>query len=243
MRTWGKAARRGRVGAPQGAPALIGNVEVKAVTGTAGNCRLTAEVTFNLPPGGAVIACHPGRVDLEGVVCRPGEVVVFGLAELLVLYSVAGVDGEPAYRVKCVPRLLRGVVPAAADGECGDTVAMVVTGVVTDVTSEGQSWLVSACFDVAAELAASPASVATEREKEDLVIRPFAAAGAEGAGGREADAVEAAEAVRPESGMLPDETRIVEELKEFEGYLGKLPKGRMVISINGINYIIESARG
>ncbi|RPF49293.1 hypothetical protein EDD75_0098 [Thermodesulfitimonas autotrophica] len=212
------------------------------MTGTAGNCRLTAEVTFDLPPGGAVIACHPGRVELEGVVRRPGEVVVFGLAELLVLYSVAGVDGEPAYRVKCVPRLLRGVVPAAADGECGDTVALAVTGVVTDVTSEGQSWLVSACFDVAVELPASPASVATEREKEDLVIRPFAAAGAEGAGGSEADALEAAEAVRPESGVLPDETRIVEELKEFEAYLGKLPKGRMVISINGINYIIESAR-
>ncbi|MGQ9512393.1 hypothetical protein [Thermodesulfitimonas sp.] len=213
------------------------------MTETTGNCRLTAEVTFNLPLGGAVIACHPGRVELGEVVRHPGEVVVFGLAELLVLYSMVGVDGEPAYRVKCVPRLLRGVVPAAAGGERGDTVALVVTGVTTNVTSEGQSWLVSACFDVATERPAFPASVAAEQEKRDLVIRPFAAAGDEGAGGSEADALEAAEAVRPESGVLPDETRIVEELKEFEAYLGKLPKGRMVISINGINYIIEGARG
>lgn len=222
---------------------FISNMEVKVLTGTTGNCRLTAEVTFNLPPGGAVIACHPGRVELEGVICRPGEIIVFGLAELLILYSVAGVDGEPAYRVKCVPRLLRGVVPGAVDGEYGDTVAMVVTGVVTDVTSKEQSWLVSVSFDVAAERAASSGSVSPERKKEDLVIRPFNAAGSEGAGGGEAGAVETAEVVRPESDVLPDEVRIAEELKEFEGYLGKLPKGRMVISINGVNYIIESTRG
>lgn len=201
-----------------------------------GDATLQAVVSFSLPTGGTVLGGYPGRIDLEGIVSGQGEVLVYGLAEVVVLYQVPGLGGEPSYQVQSFPCLVRSRVPVEVS-RGGEQVAVTVSGSATEVKSEGVNWMVTLNLEVLLTGRHSEEASREEREEKEITIRPFAAVVAEEL--KAATEAERADVVHTTGEFLPAEERIVAELKEFERYLGRLPKGRIIISINGVNYVIE----
>ncbi|MEW6769820.1 MAG: hypothetical protein AB1330_00310 [Bacillota bacterium] len=191
-----------------------------------GKGRLQVHFGFALPEGGRVIACHPGEISLEGFVNPEGKVIVFGLVEAVVVLKVPGLIGEPVYRVERVLRPVRGTVSITPQfrHEPGE-VAVAVVSADSSVESDGETRRVVVDIEVAAEdHMDGEVEAVTEPQKEGFVIVPLEQAVGEALPGGESPT---------------DEERILQELQEFKAHLGELPQGRMVISINGVNYVIE----
>lgn len=191
-----------------------------------GKGRLQVHFGFALPEGGRVIACHPGEISLEGFVNPEGEVIVFGLVEAVVVLKVPGLIGEPVYRVERVLRPVRGTVSITPQfrHEPGEVTVAVVSAD-SSVESDGETRRVVVDIEVAAEdHMDGEVEAVTEPQKEGFVIVPLEQAVGEALPGGESPT---------------DEERILQELQEFKAHLGELPQGRMVISINGVNYVIE----
>ncbi|MDI6631365.1 MAG: hypothetical protein AB1507_08455 [Bacillota bacterium] len=191
-----------------------------------GKGRLQVQFGFALPEGGRVIACYPGEINLEGFVNPEGEAVVFGLVEAVVVLKVPGLMGQPVYRAEQVLRPVRGTVPISPEFRQGlRQVAVVVVSADSSAESDGETWRVAVDVEVAAEgYVDGEGEEVTEPQAEGFVIVPLEQAVGEALPGGESPT---------------DEERIIQELQEFKAYLGELPQGRMVISINGVNYVIE----
>jgi len=77
-------------------------------------------------------------------------------------------------------------------------------------------------------------SLAPTRRPEEFSLRPLLPVGEDGGTGN---------AVEVQKEIVPDKARIAQKIEEFETYLGKLPKGRLIISVNGITDIVEGQGG
>lgn len=188
--------------------------------------RLQVQFRFALPEEGRVIACYPGEINIEGFVNPEGEAVVFGQVEAIVVLKVPGLMGQSVYRAERVLRPVRGTVPVSPEFRQGSRrVAVVVVSADSTVESDGETWRVAVEIEVAVEgWVDGEGEKGTEPQAEGFVIGPLEQVIGE---------------ALPREESPPDEERILQELQELKAYLGELPQGRMAISINGVNYVVE----